>query len=192
MAQNTCHKYKYFCWSVPDIFTVRQWSYRKVIFSVVSVLQLFILSTGRVPYDHYLWCIRSYCTAPWPIPTSASDLGPPALAPHQALAPFTLALRFPGPNYSPMLVTSGGDHWIPVQTCPFRDTQEWHLVVASKLKHVRFPSGRYSPYWNVFLCHIDLLINYMIMLWPSAWTVCLAFIVRHELLSKTDIWCYIN
>ena len=57
---------------------------------------------------------------------------------------------------SPSLrVTSGGDHRRPVQTCSFGDSDPpflsniwwWQL----KLKHKRYPSGRYASYWNAVL-----------------------------------------
>ena len=54
--------------------------------------------------------------------------------------PPDIRLRYPRPD--PSLVTSGGDHWRPFQTCPFGDPYQsgiwwWSL----KLKHIRFPSG---------------------------------------------------
>ena len=49
-----------------------------------------------------------FITTPPPTPSRTSDL--------ETYQPPTSDLR---PN--PLLVTSGGDHWGPVQTCPFGD-----------------------------------------------------------------------
>ena len=53
----------------------------------------------------------------------------------------------------PLLVTPGGDHWTPVQTCSFgppgSDIWWWSM----KLKHILFPGRRYTSYWNAFLLH---------------------------------------
>ena len=35
-------------------------------------------------------------------------------------------------GHSPLLMTSGGDHWRPVQTCSFGDPPKQHLVVATE------------------------------------------------------------
>ena len=52
--------------------------------------------------------------------------------------------------WDPMLVTSGGHHWKPVQTCSFEDptpisTDIWWL------KHTQLASGWYASYWKAFL-----------------------------------------
>ena len=49
------------------------------------------------------------------------------------------------------LVTSGGDHWGPVQTWGLPYPLEQHLVVATKTEAHRFPNGRYASYWNAVL-----------------------------------------
>ena len=46
------------------IFTTRQWSCRKVIFSFVSVCQAVILSTGRPMWQCDSWCIGPHHIAP--------------------------------------------------------------------------------------------------------------------------------
>ena len=48
--------------SWPTIFTARQVSCGKVMFSVMSICQSGILPTGRaIPCDHYPWCIGPHC-----------------------------------------------------------------------------------------------------------------------------------
>ena len=62
---------------------------------------------------------------------------------------------WPGPAHRhqtqlPLLLTSGGHHWRPIQTCSFDDPcgiDIWWWP----MKHVRFASGRYAFYWNAFL-----------------------------------------
>ena len=58
------------------------------------------------------------------------------------------------PNVFTPLVTSGGHHWRPVQTCslgltaqtPSTGTDIWWPP-----KHILLASGRYASYWNGFL-----------------------------------------
>ena len=79
--------------------------------------------------------IRPGTTTPW-----TSELEP-LLSRHQTQnLPST-------PAPCPLLVTSGGHQWRPIQTCSFGDIWWWPL----KLKHVWFPSGWYAPYWNASL-----------------------------------------
>ena len=68
--------------------------------------------------DHYPWYIGHHCKSP-PNPLDIRPGTPPPPR-HQALIP------------SPLLVTSGGYHWRPVQTCSFDNTPDRHLVVATE------------------------------------------------------------
>ena len=59
---------------------------------------------------------------------------------------------------APLLVTSGGGHWRPVQTCSFQDLasapslpREQHLVVATETETCMVSKGRYASYWNAVL-----------------------------------------
>ena len=71
----------------------------KVMFSHLCVC----LSTGLCPCDHYPWCIGSHCTG---------NL-------HPSLFKLWTSWDWPHlpPSGTPMLVTSGGYDWRPVQTC---------------------------------------------------------------------------
>ena len=98
------------------IFTTRQWSCWKVIFSVVSV----ILSTGGFPCDHYPWCIGPWCTAspspnlpssPRPQSTGHGTWDPPAWYPRHE----TWDSLDPSPRPL-LLVISSDHHWRPVFT----------------------------------------------------------------------------
>ena len=53
-------------------------------------------------------------------------------------------------DISPLLLTSGGQHWRPLQTCSLEDPPRSDIWWWP-LKHVRFASGRYASYWNAFL-----------------------------------------
>ena len=55
------------------IFTTRQRSCGKIMFSLVSVC--LSVHEGS-PCDHYPWCIGPFCTAPPPTTRWTSDLGP--------------------------------------------------------------------------------------------------------------------
>ena len=59
-------------------------------------------------------------------------------------------------TWGPLLVTSGGNHWRPVQTCPCEGhpPKEWHLEVAAEACTVS--SGCFASYWNAFLLGKDL------------------------------------
>ena len=76
------------------------------MFSYMSVCHFI---HRRSPCDHYSWCIRPHCT------------GSPSR--HGALPQLALVSPSPpdmglGPQSLPhLLVTSGGHHWRPVQTC---------------------------------------------------------------------------
>ena len=81
--------------------TVRQRSDEGYVFS--RVCPSFCLLGGSL-CDHYLWCIEPYCTGtspPLPQPS------PPDMRPEDF----------------PLLLTSGGHYWRPVQTCHFMPPQ---------------------------------------------------------------------
>ena len=75
---------------------------------------------GPVPCHHYPWCIEPRCTYPPPPHTHTSDLG--------TYLPL------------PLLLTSSGHHWKPVQTCSLEDLPPsywyWHLVVATEIRSI--------------------------------------------------------
>ena len=81
-------------------------------------------------YDHYPWCNIPHCTRP--------SLG------HQ--------------TWDPLLVTSGGDPWRPVQTCSIGDTPPCDIWWwPQKLKH-SFQAGGNVSHWNAFLLILYLVI----------------------------------
>ena len=87
--------------------TVRQRNCGKVMFSQVCVC---LSVHGDSSCDHYPWCIGPHSTGPH----ETSDMGPT------------------GPG--PLLVTSGGHHWRPVQACSLENTPGyWHLVAKSRM-----------------------------------------------------------
>ena len=68
--------------SCTELFiTARQRSFRKIMFSDVSVHQSVSLFTG-IPCNHYQWYIKSYCTGPSPTLFQSSDLIGQAPYPH--------------------------------------------------------------------------------------------------------------
>ena len=104
--------------------------------------------------------------------------GPPSLAPGRApqtwdMGPHCIITLDMGPCCTRILVTSGGQDWIPVQTCPPEDPpfletsggqdqrpfETWSLKKPSPigtgiwwlLKHVWLASGWYASYLNSFL-----------------------------------------
>ena len=81
----------------------RQRSCCKIIFSVVVVCQSFCPQEGA-PYDHYRLCLGPHCRDPT---TGSGPLVPVLLQTWDRGTP---------PNPDPLLVTSGGQHWRPVQT----------------------------------------------------------------------------
>ena len=97
---------------------------------------LSIILLGGSTCDHYPWCTGPHCTGlllctgPSSAPTQYRTLDP-----------------------APLLVTSGGQDWISVQTCALEDltvqvpNQWWHLVAG----FVRWASGLYASDWNAFL-----------------------------------------
>ena len=122
------------------------------------VMSIILLGGGST-CDYYPWCIGPHCTG-LPLCTQ------PQLCPHPVQ----------GPGPLPLLVTSGGQDWIPIQTCALEDltvqvpSQWWHLVggfvtcaledltvqVPNQWWHlvagfVRWVSDRYASYWNAFL-----------------------------------------
>ena len=56
---------------------------------------------------------------------------------------------------SPLLVTSGGHHWRPVQTCSLDLTVQGASPITTDIwwppKHIQLANGQYASYWNVFL-----------------------------------------
>ena len=72
----------------------------------------------------------------------------PGDLPHSDIRPGDLPL--------PLLLTSGGDHWRPVQTCSLEDLPS--LVLTSSGSH---RSRRYAPYWNAVLSvNMNTLVNF--------------------------------
>ena len=51
----------------------------------------------------------------------------------------------------PQLLTSGGQHWRPVQTCSLAPPPPGATSGGQSPKHIWFASGRYASYWNAFL-----------------------------------------
>ena len=102
------------------IITARQRSCGKVMYSQVCV------SVDRgLPCGCYPWCIGPHCT------------GFLALSPrHQT---WSLGSNPTTPRHQswdsqpiPLLVSSGGPHWRPVQTCSLEDTPHRHLVAEAR------------------------------------------------------------
>ena len=95
-----------------ELVTARQRSCGKVIFADTCVRN-FICSTGvshkmwapggGEAWNYYSWCISPHCTAPTP---------PPPWQGTSPYCPWTYNLTVQGP----LLVTSGGQYWRPVQT----------------------------------------------------------------------------
>ena len=114
------------------IFTSRQRSYRKVMFSLVSVCLFTDRGRGvpRLPLPVMHW-------------TSLYSPNP---------TPWTWDLTVQGPPY-PLLVAFGGHHWTPVQICSLQNPPQWcwHLVMIIEACMVA-ASGHYASYWNAFLC----------------------------------------
>ena len=72
---------------------------------------------------------------------------------HQTWGPASLRHQTWGPA---LLLTSGGDHWRPVQTCSFEDLPP--LVLTSSGSH---RSRWYAPYWNAVLSvNMNTLVNF--------------------------------
>ena len=71
----------------------------------------------------------------------------PLCSQHGGWAWQTLLYRFTNPSPILWLVTSGSNHWWPVETLFTRESpQYWHLV-AWILKYVRFARERYTSYY---------------------------------------------
>ena len=62
---------------------------------------------------------------------------------------------------TPLLVTSGGDHWIPVQTCSFGDPRQWHLMVANVTEAHTLSKQVVCNHWNAFLLNFCLYTWYI-------------------------------
>ena len=115
------------------LVTARQWSCRKVCFSVVSVCPSV---HRRYPRDYYLWYIGHHSTGLLDIESHCT--GPPT--PTQ-------------PQPPPMLVTlclvTGNHPLRPVQTCSLENT-------SPTLKHVQLATGRCTSCWNAFVFLLSL------------------------------------
>ena len=112
-----------------------------------------------MPNCVYPWCLGPHCTTPalafprhhtWVLPA-------PVHTYYWHLAANTgdlfklVHLRTP-----PLVVTSGGQHWRPVQTCTIEDPQSdiWWWP----LKNVQFASGRFASDWNAYSLRIVFFI----------------------------------
>ena len=113
--------------------------------NVFSRFCLSVILSGGV--SHVTITMMHWTSLLAPQPTL--DLGPPALTspktshlkPH---APLDIRLG------TPLLVTSDGHYWRPVQTCSFETQWERHLVVAI-VAHTVGGSWLYASYWDAFL-----------------------------------------
>ena len=120
-----------------------------VLDAVENIWELFITtrkrSCGKVMFSQASVC-------PWGKGDYASSWDRSHGRDHQpwGLTPGTSTLGM----YPPLLVTSDGDHWRPVQTSSFRDLSllppELHLVVATETVSTCF-KRQYTFYWNAFL-----------------------------------------
>ena len=130
-------KYKVMMSIFKVFITSRQQSYWKVMFSVCP---------RRVPMWPLSRCIGLYCIGT-PSPTSSSldtrHGTPPRHQTWEPLSPPPPDIRHGRPiGPSPPLVTPGGNHWRPVQTCSLEgipsptDTDIWWPS-----KHIQLPSG---------------------------------------------------
>ena len=86
---------------------------------------------------------------PQPLLRPFSRHGTPTPAP--ALSPLQTWDTLASCPLGPLLVTSGGHHWTPVQTCSLEDPPIGADIWWPP-KHVRLASRRYTSYWNAFLC----------------------------------------
>ena len=131
------------------------------------VHQSVILSMGHITHDALDLTVQTLNPGHLGLPVLAQATIPPPLT--SDLGPLPSA-PVPAPNASDIW-------WWLLENCsnlfiwtPPPSNIWWWPV---KLKHVRFPCRRCASFWNAFLCYIGLLISQVIMLWPSAWTVCL-------------------
>ena len=83
------------------------WLWEGNVFSHVSVI-LSVHRGGGFPCDHYPWCLGPHYTgSPWPWPWLKYTFS----------APLDIRPGTSCPSPTPLLLTSGGHHWRPVQTC---------------------------------------------------------------------------
>ena len=122
------------------------------MFSYVSVSQS-VCPQGAL-CDHYSWCIGTHCTRPHTRPCPPPGHGtleplPPwdLKDPLPQLSPLDMG---PQPWPHPLLVTSWGHHWRPVQTCSLQDPP-WCIHLMAVEADTVSASGRYTSYWNAFL-----------------------------------------
>ena len=126
------------------------------------------------PHDHYPWSIGPHCTRPprhqtwylltpvhqtWdPPPPRTSDLEP-SMAPAQP----------------PQLVTPGGHHWRPVQTCSFEDPPgatsngcRWSMYISKRTVGILLECFLVSLLWTIafskrwclkIMCNIQFFHN---------------------------------
>ena len=91
-----------------------------------------ILFVGGVPCDHYPRCIGPHCTGPLvlnirhgdppnPVPSEPWPICQPWRQPQPPSEPWSTPQTSDMGPLIPMLVTSGGNHWRPVQTCSCED-----------------------------------------------------------------------
>ena len=101
-----------------EIFTTHQ---RPTKLRGGNVFTCVCLFTEGSLYGHYPWCIGPHCTAP-----------PTPIPPRYQI-------------WGPVVLTSGGHHLRPVQTCSFEDTPLLPILTSGG------QSGWYASYWNAFL-----------------------------------------
>ena len=139
--------------------TARQLSSGNVMFSVVSVHHS--VHEGRrsmwpLPMMHLISLYRAPQLWPHPSHLEMRHGTPQHIRAETPLAP---APALP----TALLVTSGGDHWRPVQTRSFGILP---LGMTSGGVHwnwnMWFPSRRYASYWNAFLFEHDFNITFTV------------------------------
>ena len=68
------------------------------------------------------------------------------------------------PDPSPLLLTSGGHHWRPVQACSFDLTVQPPAPTTTDIwwppMNIQLTSGQYVSYWNAFLFILRHLVCY--------------------------------
>ena len=115
------------------------------MFLQVSVYLSFCLG-GRVPCDHYPWCLWPH----WWGPPNIRPEPPPSPAPrhlirdcpgHQSWGPLANDIWWPTLEACSSLFT-----WVPSPPTLLQSNIWWW-----PLKHIWFTSGRYASYWNAFL-----------------------------------------
>ena len=108
-------------------------------------------SCGKVMFSHVSVCHSVQGDPMWPLPMMYWDMGTPPPAPrYQTWVVITGNM---GPTS--LLLTSGGHHWRPVQTCSLEDQPPLHPSGTGLYwwppKRVWLASGQYASYWNTVL-----------------------------------------